>query len=234
MSRNHPDISRWRQARRSQAGTTGARASPSRSRPSLAKRTVAMSSTASSPISPIRSRPTPQIKIRRPHRPGSAGADPARRRARDGGSGAGAVAGHAGDHRPRDRERLLLRLRQAGAVPSRRSRQDRSEDARDHRRRTRPSRRRSGAASRPRSSSGSKGENFKVELVDAIPEGEELKIYKQGEWLDLCRGPHMTSTGQVGKAFKLQKIAGAYWRGDPNKPHAAAHLRHGLGDRGRA
>jgi len=62
------------------------------------------------------------------------------------------------------------------------------------------------------------GELFKVELVDAIPEGEEVKIYKQGEWLDLCRGPHMTSTGQVGKAFKLQKIAGAYWRGDPDKP----------------
>ena len=63
-----------------------------------------------------------------------------------------------------------------------------------------------------------RGENFKVELVDAIPEGEDLKIYKQGEWLDLCRGPHMTSTGAVGKAFKLQKIAGAYWRGDPNRP----------------
>ena len=62
------------------------------------------------------------------------------------------------------------------------------------------------------------GEMFKVELVDAIPEGEDLKIYKQGEWLDLCRGPHMASTGQVGKAFKLQKIAGAYWRGDSNNP----------------
>ncbi len=63
-----------------------------------------------------------------------------------------------------------------------------------------------------------RGENFKVELVDAIPEGEDVKIYKQGEWLDLCRGPHMAATGQVGKAFKLQKIAGAYWRGDSNKP----------------
>jgi threonyl-tRNA synthetase len=62
------------------------------------------------------------------------------------------------------------------------------------------------------------GEMFKVELVDAIPEGEDVKIYKQGDWLDLCRGPHMVSTGQVGKAFKLQKIAGAYWRGDSNKP----------------
>ena len=63
-----------------------------------------------------------------------------------------------------------------------------------------------------------KGEDFKVELVDAIPEGEDLKIYAQGEWMDLCRGPHMTSTGKVGKAFKLQKLAGAYWRGDHRNP----------------
>ena len=62
------------------------------------------------------------------------------------------------------------------------------------------------------------GENYKVELVDAIPEGEEIKIYRQGEWLDLCRGPHMTSTGKVGNAFKLMKIAGAYWRGDSRNP----------------
>ena len=59
-----------------------------------------------------------------------------------------------------------------------------------------------------------KGESYKVELVDAIPEGEEIRIYKQGEWTDLCRGPHMSSTGQVGNAFKLMKIAGAYWRGN--------------------
>ena len=63
-----------------------------------------------------------------------------------------------------------------------------------------------------------KGEMFKIELVDAIPEGEDLKIYNQGEWFDLCRGPHMTSTGQIGKAFKLMKFAGAYWRGDSNNP----------------
>ncbi|MGQ4272669.1 threonine--tRNA ligase [Terrihabitans sp. B22-R8] len=62
------------------------------------------------------------------------------------------------------------------------------------------------------------GEEFKVELVDAIPEGQDLKIYRQGEWLDLCRGPHMTSTGKVGTAFKLMKVAGAYWRGDSNRP----------------
>ncbi|MEA2951061.1 MAG: threonyl-tRNA synthetase [Alphaproteobacteria bacterium] len=63
-----------------------------------------------------------------------------------------------------------------------------------------------------------KGEGFKVELIDAIPEDQSLKIYKQGEWFDLCRGPHMTSTGKVGSAFKLMKVAGAYWRGDSNNP----------------
>ena len=63
-----------------------------------------------------------------------------------------------------------------------------------------------------------KGELFKVELVDAIPADQEIKIYKQGQWLDLCRGPHMTSVGAVGKAFKLMKFAGAYWRGDANNP----------------
>jgi threonyl-tRNA synthetase len=63
-----------------------------------------------------------------------------------------------------------------------------------------------------------KGELFKVELIDAIPEGEPIRIYKQGEWFDLCRGPHMTSTGRIGSAFKLMKVAGAYWRGDPKNP----------------
>ena len=63
-----------------------------------------------------------------------------------------------------------------------------------------------------------KGEMFKVELVDAIPGDEPIKIYKQGDWFDLCRGPHMTSTGKVGNAFKLMKVAGAYWRGDSNNP----------------
>ena len=62
------------------------------------------------------------------------------------------------------------------------------------------------------------GEGFKVELVDAIPQDQDVKIYKQGTWFDLCRGPHMTSTGHVGKAFKLMKFAGAYWRGDSARP----------------
>jgi threonyl-tRNA synthetase len=63
-----------------------------------------------------------------------------------------------------------------------------------------------------------KGEAFKVELIDAIPADQEIKLYNQGEWSDLCRGPHMTSTGKVGDAFKLMKVAGAYWRGDSTKP----------------
>src|SRR5919206_2778667 len=63
-----------------------------------------------------------------------------------------------------------------------------------------------------------KGETFKVELIDAIPPGEDLKIYAQGDWFDLCRGPHMTSTGKVGGAFKLMKVAGAYWRGGSRHP----------------
>ncbi|MEW6769262.1 MAG: threonine--tRNA ligase [Pseudomonadota bacterium] len=66
-----------------------------------------------------------------------------------------------------------------------------------------------------------KGENFKVELVDAIPGNEPINIYYQGDWFDLCRGPHMTSTGKVGNAFKLMKVAGAYWRGDSNNPMLA-------------
>jgi threonyl-tRNA synthetase len=61
-----------------------------------------------------------------------------------------------------------------------------------------------------------KGETYKIELIDAIPEGQDLKIYSQGDWFDLCRGPHMTSTGKIGNAFKLMKVAGAYWRGDSN------------------
>src|SRR5208282_4681714 len=63
-----------------------------------------------------------------------------------------------------------------------------------------------------------KGEAFKVELIDAIPADQEIKLYSQGDWADLCRGPHMTSTGKVGDAFKLMKVAGAYWRGDSTKP----------------
>jgi len=58
------------------------------------------------------------------------------------------------------------------------------------------------------------GEHYKAEIIAEIPEGEAVSIYRQGEWLDLCRGPHLPSTGKLGTAFKLMKLAGAYWRGD--------------------
>ncbi len=60
------------------------------------------------------------------------------------------------------------------------------------------------------------GENYKVELVDSIPDDQEVSIYYHGKWYDLCRGPHLTSTGKIGKYFKLTKVSGAYWRGDSN------------------
>ena len=59
-----------------------------------------------------------------------------------------------------------------------------------------------------------KGEVYKAEIIRDLPEDEDVSIYTQGEWTDLCRGPHLPSTGRVGKAFKLMKVAGAYWRGD--------------------
>jgi len=65
---------------------------------------------------------------------------------------------------------------------------------------------------------GGMGERFKLELIDAIPADQSLKVYRQGDWFDLCRGPHMTSTGKIGNAVKLMKVAGAYWRGDSNNP----------------
>jgi len=58
------------------------------------------------------------------------------------------------------------------------------------------------------------GEKYKAQIIEDLPEGEPIGIYRQGDWLDLCRGPHLPSTGRVGHAFKLMKLAGAYWRGD--------------------
>ncbi|MCM8857717.1 MAG: threonine--tRNA ligase [Candidatus Thiodiazotropha sp.] len=61
------------------------------------------------------------------------------------------------------------------------------------------------------------GENYKVEIIrEFIPEGEEVSVYRQGDWFDVCRGPHLPNTGKLGKGFKLMKVAGAYWRGDSN------------------
>ena len=59
------------------------------------------------------------------------------------------------------------------------------------------------------------GEHYKVEIIEDLPADEEISLYQQGDWMDLCRGPHVPSTGKLG-AFKLTKVAGAYWRGDSN------------------
>jgi threonyl-tRNA synthetase len=81
------------------------------------------------------------------------------------------------------------------------------------------------------------GEHYKVQIIEDLPEDEEISIYRQGEWMDLCRGPHVPSTGKL-QAFKLTKVAGAYWRGDasnqqlqriygtawPNKKQLKAYL----------
>ncbi len=61
-----------------------------------------------------------------------------------------------------------------------------------------------------------KGEIYKAEIIESIPEGEEVSLYFHGDWHDLCRGPHLSSTGKIGKYFKLTKVSGAYWRGDSN------------------
>jgi len=62
------------------------------------------------------------------------------------------------------------------------------------------------------------GEKYKAELIRDLPAGEEIRIYHHGEWHDLCKGPHLPSTKHIGKAFKLMKLAGAYWRGDSRNP----------------
>ncbi len=61
-----------------------------------------------------------------------------------------------------------------------------------------------------------KGEIYKAEIIESIPEGEDVSLYFHGNWHDLCRGPHLSSTGKIGKYFKLTKVSGAYWRGDSN------------------
>jgi threonyl-tRNA synthetase len=63
-----------------------------------------------------------------------------------------------------------------------------------------------------------KGERFKVELIRDLGADQEISLYTQGDWVDLCRGPHMRTTGDIGDAFKLTKVAGAYWRGDHRNP----------------
>ena len=71
-----------------------------------------------------------------------------------------------------------------------------------------------------------KGEKYKAQLIQDLPADQTITLYSQGDWIDLCRGPHMRSTADVGPAFKLMKVAGAYWRGDHRNAMLSRHLRH--------
>ena len=77
------------------------------------------------------------------------------------------------------------------------------------------------------SSSNLKNEDYKVELIQDLPEDAVISCYSQGDFIDLCAGPHVASTGKV-KAFKLQSIAGAYWRGDEKNKNVATYLRYSI------
>ena len=124
--------------------------------------------------------------------------------------------GTQGHHRAGDRERLLLRLLPQPAVHPGGFRGHRKK-MREIIARDKPFTKEEWSRDEAKRVFRDKSEAFKVELVDAIPADQQIKIYKQGDWFDLCRGPHMTSTGKVGNAFKLMKVAGAYWRGDANR-----------------
>ena len=173
------------------------------------------------PISPTRSSRTPTIEFVVARRSARARTDPPRLRPCAGRGRAGAVARHAGDHRPGDRERLLLRLLPQRAVHAGGFRRDREEDARDHRARRALHQGGVEPRRRPRTSSATRARRSRSSWSTPSRRTRTIKIYKQGDWFDLCRGPHMTSTGKIGKAFKLMKVAGAYWRGDCQEPDAA-------------
>ncbi len=203
-------------ARRFPAGIRGSDIAKGIS-PSLAKRTIAMA--LNGKVTDLADPIEHDAKIEFIDRddPRALERDPPRCRACAGRGGAVALSRHAGDDRSGHRERLLLRFFPQRAVHA--------EDfpaiekkmaeiiARD-----KPFTKEVWTRDQAKAWFEEHGEAFKVELVDAIPADQDLKIYKQGEWLDLCRGPHMTSTGKIGSAFKLMKVAGAYWRGDSNKP----------------
>ena len=185
--------------------------------PSLAKRSVAMVRNGELADLAELDRPRRDARVRWPRRSTGARAYPPRRGPRSRGSGAVDLAWNAGHHRSGDRERLLLRLLPQRAFTPEDfaaiEKRMREIIARD-----KPFSKRAVSREEAKSLFEKKGEAFKVELVDAIPPDQEVKLYSQGEWTDLCRGPHMTSTGKVGDAFKLMKVAGAYWRGDSNRP----------------
>ena len=128
------------------------------------------------------------------------------------------LAGHAGHHRAGDRERILLRLCPQPSHSRWKISPAIEKKMREIIARDKPFTKEVWSREQAKKTFRDTGEAFKVELIDAIPADQEIKIYKQGDWFDLCRGPHMTSTGKVGNAFKLMKVAGAYWRGDSKNP----------------
>ena len=97
-------------------------------------------------------------------------------------------------------------------------RRDREEDARDHPARQALHQDRRRRARRRRTSSAPRASSSRSNSSTRSRQGQDIKFYDQGGWIDLCRGPHMTSTGKIGNAFKLMKVAGAYWRGDSKNP----------------
>ena len=175
-----------------------------------------------------------QNRVPHPRRPARARTDPPRRRACARRSGADAVARHASHHRAGDRERLLLRLLPQRAVHAGGFRGHREKDARDHRARQTLHQGSVVARPRPSASFPTWANSSRSSWSTPSRKTKQIKIYKQGDWFDLCRGPHMTSTGKVGNAFKLMKVAGAYWRGDSKPRNALPHLRHRLRQAGGA
>ena len=161
-----------------------------------------------------RDRPRRRCGVRHPPRPRGAGADPPRRGARAGRGGAGTLSRHPGHHRPGDRRRLLLRFRpqrtvHAGGLRAR----SRRRCARSSRAARSSSARRS-TATRRSGSSRTRAKSTRPRSSRTCRATRPISLYRQGDWVDLCRGPHMRSTADVGDAFKLMKVAGAYWRGD--------------------
>jgi threonyl-tRNA synthetase len=126
--------------------------------------------------------------------------------------GEGAVPRRAGDHRPGDRERLLLRLRLQAPVHARRPGGHREAHGRAGRK-DEPVVRRVLPRDEAVAHFKGLGEHYKAEIIASIPAGEDVSLYREGGFEDLCRGPHVPSTGKL-KHFKLMKVAGAYWRGD--------------------
>ena len=145
---------------------------------------------------------------RRPRRHPPLDGAPARLR------GQGAVPRRAGDDRPGDRERLLLRLLVQAPVHARGPRGDRAARWASSRRRTSRSTRSRDAARRGgRATSSRSASTTRPRSSRRFPSDEPISLYREGSFIDLCRGPHVPSTGKL-KVFKLMKVAGAYWRGD--------------------